>query len=163
MLGVPEILKYQFSPEFTMKISDLCCDEIKKYPMKKYEKESGRKYKITGMRKAEGGRRTRTHCVVFRKGRISFQPLAVITDEWEEWFIKKHNIKLCKLYYPPYNFLRTGCKGCPYAIEIQAELETLSRLLPAERKQCEYIWKPVYEEYRRIGYRLKKNEQQKLF
>lgn len=30
----------------------------------------------------------------------------------------------------------------------------LSVYLPAERKQCEYIWKPVYTEYRRIGYRL---------
>jgi hypothetical protein len=34
---------------------------------------------------------------------------------------------------------------------------------PAERKQCEILWKPVYAEYRRIGYRLKKNEQMKLF
>lgn len=25
-----------------------------------------------------------------------------------------------------------------------------------EYKQCEIIWKPVYDEYRRIGYRLKK-------
>jgi hypothetical protein len=34
----------------------------------------------------------------------------------------------------------------------------MERLLPAERKQCEYIWKPVYEEYRRLGYRLRKDE-----
>lgn len=30
-----------------------------------------------------------------------------------------------------------------------------------ERKQCEIIWKPVYDEYRRLGYRLKKNEKYK--
>ena len=35
--------------------------------------------------------------------------------------------------------------------------------LPAERKQCEIIWKPIYDEYRRIGYRLKQDEQLKLF
>ena len=35
--------------------------------------------------------------------------------------------------------------------------------MPNERKQCEYIWKPVYEEYRRLGYRLKKVEKIKLF
>lgn len=29
----------------------------------------------------------------------------------------------------------------------------MDKYFPAERKQCEYIWKPIYEEYRRIGYR----------
>ena len=43
------------------------------------------------------------------------------------------------------------------------ELETLEKYLPEERRQCEYLWKPVYDEYRRIGYRLDKEEQMKLF
>ena len=37
------------------------------------------------------------------------------------------------------------------------------KVLPNERKQCEFIWKPVYEEYRRIGYRLKPYKQLSLF
>ncbi|MGX8833992.1 hypothetical protein ACWG0P_07240 [Amedibacillus sp. YH-ame6] len=92
-----------------------------------------------------------------------FHPLLKVTNEWENWYITERNIELCKLYYPPYNFVRTGCKGCPFALTLQDQLETMARLLPNERKQCEYIWKPVYEEYRRIGYRLKNNEQQRLF
>ncbi len=55
------------------------------------------------------------------------------------------------------------CKGCPFALHLQDELENMARLLPNERKQCEILWKPVYEEYRRIGYRLDKYEQGKLF
>lgn len=39
----------------------------------------------------------------------------------------------------------------------------MEKYLPNERKQCEIIWKPIYEEYRRIGYRLEKYEQIKLF
>ena len=35
--------------------------------------------------------------------------------------------------------------------------------MPAERIQCEKIWEKVYSEYRRIGYRLHKAEQLKLF
>ena len=31
----------------------------------------------------------------------------------------------------------------------------LEKFFPSERKQCEMIWKPVYDEYRRINYRLK--------
>ena len=39
----------------------------------------------------------------------------------------------------------------------------MGRLLPNEAKQCEIIWKPVYDEYRRISFRLKKDVQIKLF
>lgn len=81
----------------------------------------------------------------------------------ENWYIKERNIKLCDLYYPPYNFTRTGCAGCPYSLSLKDDLKTMSTYLPNERKKCEYIWKPVYEEYRRIGYRLEKVEQLKLF
>lgn len=73
---------------------------------------------------------------------------------WENYFIKKYNIQLCKLYYSPYNFTRTGCKGCPFALDLQHVLDVMSELLPAERKQCEEIWKPIYSEYRRINFRL---------
>ena len=86
-----------------------------------------------------------------------------VSDEWEDEFIKRNAIKLCDLYYPPFNFKRTGCKGCPYNRDLQKDLETMALYLPNERKQCEMIWKPVYDEYRRIGYRLKKDEQMKLF
>ena len=96
------------------------------------------------------------------KNIIKFHPLSVVSNEWEEWFIKKFNIELCKLYYPPYNFERTGCKGCPFALHLQEQLDLMEKLLPNERKQCEFIWQPVYEEYRRIGYRLKPYKQMKL-
>lgn len=61
-----------------------------------------------------------------------------------------------KDYGVPHSFKRTGCKGCPYALELQEQLEVMYTLMPEEYRQCELIWKPVYDEYRRIGYRLKK-------
>jgi hypothetical protein len=69
------------------------------------------------------------------------------------------NIDISDIYKPPYNFERTGCKGCPFGLEVQQELDTLERYFPNERKQCEAIWKPVYDEYRRLGYRLRKDDQ----
>ena len=86
-----------------------------------------------------------------------------MTKSWEDWFIKEYDVKLPIVYYPPYNFKRTGCAGCPFALDLSTQLETMERLLPNQRRQCEIIWKPVYEEYRRIGYRLKSIEQIKLF
>ena len=86
-----------------------------------------------------------------------------MSDEWIEWFIEKYDIELCKLYYEPYKFIRTGCCGCPYNIKIKDDLETMEKLLPIEYKKANIIWKPVYDEYRRIGYRLDSFEQMKLF
>lgn len=99
-----------------------------------------------------------------KNGQIKrFHPLIKVDDNWENWFIKEKNIQLCKLYYPPFNFKRTGCRGCPFSLDLADQLKTMEIYLPNERKQCELIWKPVYDEYRRIGFRLKSKEQLKLF
>lgn len=109
----------------------------------------------------EGGRRSVKGKCLTEKGKdITFSPIIFVSTEWEKWFINQHKISLCDLYYPPYNFARTGCKGCPFAIKLQEELDTLEKYFPAEKRQCEWIWKPVYDEYRRIGYRLRKEDPQ---
>lgn len=162
----PNVLRYMFNDDFNIKISEKCCLRLKKEPFKKWQKENGKSITLTGMMASEGGlRESIKGCIITDKNGMikKFHPLLKVTNEWEDWYIKTRNIKLCKLYYPPYNFNRTGCKGCPFALGLKDQLETMKMLLPAERKQCEYLWKPVYGEYRRIGYRLKRNEQQKLF
>lgn len=156
----PNCLKYQFTEDFKIKISDECCNELKKKPIRQWEKENNRPITLTGMRSEEGGYRNyQKNCAVFKgKELVKFHPLKVVSNEWMDWFIEKQGIKLCKLYYPPFNFHRTGCKGCPFSLDLQEQLDIMEKYLPKERKQCEIIWKPVYEEYRRIGYRLKENK-----
>ena len=61
------------------------------------------------------------------------------------------------------DFKRTGCKSCPFSLDLQEQLEIMERYMPGERKQCEIIWNPIYKEYRRLGYRLNKIEKVKLF
>ena len=153
----PKCLEYQFTEENTLNISDKCCYKLKKEVASKYSKENNKPYSIDGIRRSEGGQRRRTRGCITNKdsSKMKFHPLLVVSDEFEEWYKREREIRLCKLYYPPYNFERTGCKGCPYNIKIQEELDTLERLLPNERKQCEIIWQPVYEEYRKRKYRLK--------
>lgn len=102
-------VRYQFEDGFDIKISKKCCDEFKKKPFKEYIKESGRTITLTGMRKSEGGSRNNIGCVVTEKDKLKkFHPILVCNDEWCEWFKEKYNIRLCDLYYPPYNFKRTG-------------------------------------------------------
>lgn len=154
----PKKLKYQFSEEFHLRVSDKCCINLKEKPIEKWSKENQRPYGINGLMRAEGGRRSFAKCLAFVGGKLKiFQPLTPMTPEWEEWFIKTYHIKICDIYHPPYSLIRTGCKGCPFALYLQDELDMLEKFFPNERKQCEIIWKPVYDEYRRIGYRLKKN------
>lgn len=155
----PKILRYQFTDGFNLKVSDKCCYKLKEQPMINYSKENKKPYAIIGVMASEGGRRMKANCLAFSNKRLkAFQPLVPVTKEWEEWFIEKYNIKICDIYHAPYNFYRTGCKGCPFSINLQKELDTLEKFFPNERKQCEIIWKPVYDEYRRIGYRLRKEK-----
>lgn len=161
----PKTLLYQFKEKGKYNYSSQCCNKLKKEPARKWEKSNGKTIVITGMRNDEGGNRARLGCIITNsKGKIiKFHPLIKVDEDWENEFIKRNNIKLCKLYYPPYSFKRTGCSGCPFSLDLQKQLTILENYLPNERKKCELIWKPVYDEYRRLGYRLKKVEQLKLF
>ncbi len=159
MMQCPKMLRYQFTPEFKerLKVSDKCCVNLKEKPMAEWARESNKTIAILGLMQAEGGRRIHSKCLAFNKDKLkAFQPLTVITKEWEEWFIDEYNVEICKIYYPPYNRNRSGCLGCPFSLHLQEELDMLERFSPSERKKAELIWKPVYDEYRRIGFRLKK-------
>lgn len=155
----PDRLSYLFSNDenkTTVKISDRCCYFMKEKPLLDWSRENNRGTTILGLMRAEGGRRALSQCTVFDKNDKlrRFSPLAVVSKEWEEEFIKRNNVELSPIYYPPYNFPRTGCKGCPFALNLQEQLTTLYKLLPSEYKQCLILWKPIYDEYIRIGYRL---------
>lgn len=157
--GCPKCLKYQFEKTMDFKISKKCCDELKKKPFNKYQDQYKKPYKLTGERKDEGGLRSiHGDCLqIDKNGNLKkFKPLNPMNDEWINWLVENKNIKLCDLYYEPYNFKRTGCCGCPYNIHIQNDLEMMKELLPCEYFKANHIWKPVYEEYKRIGYRIKK-------
>ena len=161
--GCPPKLKYQFTPEFNLHISDKCCKNLKEDPLHKWSKENNKPITMMAVMSAEGGRRkTYKQCASFKNGKLkSFSPFKPVRDSFIDYLVEKYDIKLCKLYYPPYNFPRTGCKGCPFNIYLQRSLNTMKELMPDEYKQCETIWKPVYDEYRRVGYRLKPIEEDK--
>ena len=155
----PSVLKYNFSKKFSLKVSDKCCYELKKHPAEKWAGENGRPISMTGIRQDEGGlRKSVSSCAVFYdEGKTQlhkFHPLLVVSNDWVDEFVKAYRLELCKLYYPPFNFKRTGCKGCPYSTDLQRQLDIMAVYFPQERRQCEIIWKKVYEEYRRVSYRL---------
>ena len=151
---VPKGLRYLFEEEEPFKISQFCCSKVKKEPANRWAKANNKNITITGLRAEEGGNRKTLTCITSNGKK--FHPLVVVSEEWENMFVEYFHIELCKLYYEPYNMKRTGCKGCPFGLRLQKDLDMMEKLLPNEKKQCEIIWKPVYKEYRRIGYRLRK-------
>lgn len=154
--GCPDLLRYQFTDEYKLKTSAKCCDKLKKEPMLKYSSETGRKNVMVGLLGDEKGQRNNATCIAKKHGGIHFHPLVAVDKDWETWFIQSHNIELCVLY-TKYGMERTGCVGCPYNIHLQRDLDMLSDIDNVSRMQAEELWKPVYQEYRRLGYRLRKS------
>lgn len=153
----PQILRYQATEALPFKISDRCCTEFKKKVFTVFEKRTKRKIAITGIRQAEHGRRESAKCVSYKRGEVRhFNPLLVCDNDFCDFFIKKFDIELSPLYYAPFNFKRTGCRGCPFNVHLRDDLETLAMFAPSELKAAFSIFAPVYNEYRRIGYRLPK-------
>lgn len=155
----PDKLKSTFTSDFTLKVSDKCCVELKKNVSERFSEEYNKPIVITGMRKAEGGNRKSVQgCTIFDKGKLhKFHPLLPVNDNFIDKAIYIYQIELCSLYYPPFNFERTGCKGCPYNMKLQEQLKVMKELLPSEYKQCQNIWGKVYKEYERLNYRLVKH------
>lgn len=84
----PKKLLYQLN-DTSLKISNKCCYKLKKEPVVNWMKENNKSITITGMRKAEGGARNNLSCIITDKGNNlkKFHPLAVVTDEFENWYI----------------------------------------------------------------------------
>lgn len=154
----PKILVEQFSPDYPLKVSSKCCKYLKKDIALKWVKENKKTIAITGMRSEEGGqRRNIKGCILTdNKGRvIKFHPLIKCDSEFIDEFINKNNVTLCSLYYEPFNFKRTGCKCCPYSVDIERQLLTLRDYDYKEYLQALALWAPVYKEYVRLNYRIK--------
>ena len=152
----PKILEYQFTPDFTLRLSDKCCYRLKKEVTLKWEKENNRSICITGIRMAEGGYRNyQSNCVIFDgKSLKKFHPLKPCTDDFVKSYLEKTKYPICNLYKEPFNFKRTGCLGCPFNIKLKTELTKLLEYSPKQAKAAYAIWKPVYNEYARLNYRI---------
>lgn len=153
--AIPKSLRYLVHEE--KNISDKCCFFLKKQPLNRIKVELGKDFTLTGMRRSEGGNRVSIPCLSYDRGDLSkIHVLAPVTDDWIAWYIETRNVRICPLYLPPYNLVRTGCKGCPYALNLKNELQAIGEHFASERKQCQTIFGEVYDEYERVGYRLPK-------
>jgi len=91
------------------KISQKCCDKLKKKPARDYQKLTGKK-EILGVMADEGVLRGSKYKSCFTEDK-KFTPIWDLTDQIENAIYKKYNIELPEIYE---HITRTGCFGCPY-------------------------------------------------
>lgn len=113
---ISEVWKFLVNAPF--KISDACCNILKKNPAKKYEKETGRK-PFLGIMATESNLRKQAffegECNAFKAKRPVSRPLMFWTDEDIWKYLKTFNVPYCDLYDK--GLKRTGCMFCLYGCQ----------------------------------------------
>lgn len=135
--------KWQFLCYSGTKISNKCCDILKKGPSQKYIKMSGRQAPFVGIMASDGGQRTLTYlkygCNAFDSKTPRSWPLS-FWNEKDIWnYIKKYKLPYSKIYelgYPG-----TGCMFCMYGVHIQQLVSGTNRFIMMKKthpKQYDY-------------------------
>lgn len=112
---IPKMWRYLLKAPF--KISDACCDHLKKSPFKKFNKESGKKAMI-GNRAQDSNIRFRDianrGCNVYEAKHPQSRPLSYWTDKDINTYIKEKDISICSIYGMGYQ--HTGCMFCMFGL-----------------------------------------------
>ena len=143
-------------------ISHYCCNVMKKDPLSKYEKQSGRRSFI-GVLAVESASRERTWikygCNAFDNKHPTSQPLAFWTEQDIIDYIMLNKLDICSVYgevskegFSGYN--RTGCIFCCFGCHLEKGETRFQRLAKTHPRQYEYClgggqWvdNPNYDEF----------------
>lgn len=131
------------------RISHMCCDESKKKPAKKYEKESGNMPIIGTMAEESRNRESKwlnTGCNAFELERPTSQPLSFWTEQDILQYIAIKGLDIAKAYgnviydgekYKTTGTDRTGCVFCLFGIT--RDKERIARLQIKDPQLADYV------------------------
>jgi len=151
--------KHRYLINAPFKISNKCCQILKKNPARRYEKETGR-FPYTGEMAYESRLRKQNYlrfgCNAYDAVNKVSRPLSfwLEDDIWE--YIQKYKIPYASIYNKGYS--RTGCIWCLYGVENDGninKIQMLEKTHPKLHKYC--IEKLGYKEvldYMKIPYKL---------
>jgi len=132
--------KWKYLVDAPFKISDKCCDYLKKNPLYKYDNETGRKPYI-GIIATESLSRTKKYlshgCNIYENNHPQSIPLAFWTEDDIFEYIRKYDVPIVKdLYSNPKN--RSGCMFCLFGVHLEDEPNRFQRMKKTHPKQYEY-------------------------
>jgi len=131
--------KWHYLIDAPFKISEKCCDFLKKEPLKTYEKSTGRKPIIATMAEESAFRvqeYLRNGCNAFDKKNPQSTPMMfwLEKDIWD--YIKKFNIPYSSIYDMGYS--RTGCMFCLFGIMKDKSPNRFQQMAKTHPKQYQY-------------------------
>jgi 3'-phosphoadenosine 5'-phosphosulfate sulfotransferase (PAPS reductase)/FAD synthetase len=140
------------------KISDKCCDVMKKSPAKQFEKRTGKTAIIATMATESGQRASNWMmygCNAFSKKRSTSQPMSFWTEQDVLLYLKRFNIPYASVYgeiveddkgnLHTTGCIRTGCVFCAFGAHLEKEPNRFQRLRQTHPKLWEYCMKPWSE------------------
>lgn len=141
--------KWEFLLDAPFKISEECCNELKKKPMKKFDKESG-KVPFVATMASEGGVREgaylKTGCNAYNIGKS--QPMGFWTEQDVLEYIVTNNLEIASVYgeivkddkglLKTTGEKRTGCMFCMFGAHLEKEPNRFQRLKETHPKQYDY-------------------------
>lgn len=131
--------KWKYLVDAPFKISDKCCEFLKKQPFKKYEEEIGF-HPFIGTMAYESSKRIQDYnkygCNAFDSKRPTSKPLSIWVEKDIWGYIKENNIPYSGIYNLGYN--RTGCMFCLYGYHINKtdRLELMKETHPKQYDYC---------------------------
>lgn len=131
--------KWKFLLNAPFKISGQCCEVMKKRPVVKYYKKSGRA-QFTGVMASDSDQRKRTYlrygCNSFDLKLPNSTPLSfwVENDIWD--YIKKYKLSYSKIYDMGYD--RTGCMFCMFGVHMEKGKNRFQLMYKTHPKQWKY-------------------------
>lgn len=132
-------------PQF--RIANKCCEYSKKKVLHKALDRYDADLNVFGVRKAEGGARQTVYknCYTDNGSECStFRPIFWYKDEDKHFYEQQFGIVHSDCY-TKYGMRRTGCSGCPFAKDLQSELDIIERYEPKLHKAVSNIFKDSYE------------------
>lgn len=143
--------KYAYLIDAPFKISEKCCDAMKKQPMKNFCKKTG-KHPIIGTMASESISRTITWqkkgCNSFDKLDPTSQPLSFWTEQDVLKYIKQFNIPYASIYgdivenehgeLMTTGASRTGCMFCMFGVHLEKNPNRFQRMAVTHPKQYDY-------------------------
>ena len=146
--------KWTWLRDSDIPISHMCCNVMKKKPVKKYEKETGRTPIIATMACESRNRKTawlKNGCNAYESKRPTSQPMSFWTEKDVLQYIKENNLSYASVYgeikedekgeYYTTGVKRTGCVFCGFGAHLEKEPNRYQKLKQTHPQLWEYCMK----------------------
>jgi 3'-phosphoadenosine 5'-phosphosulfate sulfotransferase (PAPS reductase)/FAD synthetase len=120
--------KYHYLIDAPFKISETCCNVMKKQPFHAYERETGRVPLIATMASDSRTRlrdTAKNGCNVFRDKNPQSRPMAFWLES-DVWACLRAGVPYCSIYDKGYD--RTGCMFCMFGVHLEKRPNRFERM-----------------------------------